>query len=86
MLFIKKGNDIMTNLKIQLTSIADVQKFVNAVTRFNGDVDLQSGRYLVDAKSIMGIFSLDLTQPVDMLIHSDNVDELIKDIDAFIVK
>ena len=86
MLFIKKGNDIMTNLKIQLTSIADVQKFVNAVTRFNGDVDLQSGRYLVDAKSIMGIFSLDLTQPVDMLVHSDNADELIKDIDAFIVK
>ena len=52
----------------------------------NNDFDLVSGRYVIDAKSIMGIFSLDLTQPVDMLIHSDNADELIKDIDAFIVK
>jgi phosphotransferase system HPr-like phosphotransfer protein len=76
----------MANLKIQLTSIADVQKFVNAVTRFNGDVDLQSGRYLVDAKSIMGIFSLDLTQPVDMMIHAEDTDELLKDIEPFIVK
>ena len=76
----------MKTLKIQLTSIADVQKFVNAVTRYNGDVDLQSGRYIVDAKSIMGIFSLDLTKPVDMLILSDNYDELLEDIKAFIVE
>ena len=68
----------MKTLKIQLTSIADVQKFVNAVTRFNGDVDLQSGRYLVDAKSIMGIFSLDLSKPIDLNIHAEeNIDEVM---------
>ncbi len=76
----------MTKLMIKLTSISDVQKFVNAVARFSGDVDLQSGRYLVDAKSIMGIFSLDLMQPVEMTIHADNADELLKDIEAYIVK
>ncbi len=76
----------MTQLKVKLTSISDVQKFVNSVSRFNGDVDLQSGRYVVDAKSIMGIFSLDLMQPVDMTIHSDNADELLADIKDFIIE
>ena len=71
---------------IKLTSIGDVQKFVNAVARFSGDVDLQSGRYVVDAKSIMGIFSLDLMQPVEMTIHAEKADELLSEIDAYIVK
>lgn len=76
----------MVKTVIKLTSIGDVQKFVNAVSGFSGDVDLQSGRYVVDAKSIMGIFSLDLMQPVDMTIHSDNADELLNKIGEFIVK
>ena len=76
----------MTQLKVKLTSIVDVQKFVNAVSKFVGDVDLQSGRYIVDAKSIMGIFSLDLMQPVDMTIHSDNAEELLADIKDFIIE
>lgn len=76
----------MIQLKVKLTSIGDVQKFVNAVSAFSGDIDLQSGRYVVDAKSIMGIFSLDLMQPVDMTIHAESADALLETIDAFIVK
>lgn len=76
----------MTKLTIKLTSIKDVQDFVNAVGKFSGDVDLQSGRYIVDAKSIMGIFSLDLLSPIEMTIHSDGAEELIAAVDAFIVK
>lgn len=76
----------MTKLTIKLTSIKDVQDFVNAVGKFQGDVDLQSGRYVVDAKSIMGIFSLDLLNPIEMTIHSDGADELIASLERFIVK
>lgn len=76
----------MVKCMIHLASISDVRKFVDAVSRFSGDVDLQSDRYLVDAKSIMGIFSLDLMKPVAMVIHSDNADSLLADIDEFIVK
>ena len=76
----------MKKYSIKLTSIKDVQDFVNTVSRFEGDIDLQSGRYVVDAKSIMGIFSLDLMQPVEMTIHSEKADELIAAIEKFIVK
>lgn len=76
----------MINLKIKLNSISDVQNFVTAVSRFNGDIDLKSDRYVVNAKSIMGIFSLDLMQPVDMTVYADSADELIKDIKDFIIE
>lgn len=52
--------------KIQLDSIEAVKNFVNTVALFPGDIDLSSGRYTVDAKSIMGIFSLDLSQPIEV--------------------
>ncbi len=76
----------MINIKIKLDSIKSVQQFVNAVSKFNGEIDLKSGRYLVDAKSIMGIFSLDLMQPVEMTIHADSADELLNDIKEFIAE
>ena len=76
----------MINLKIKLNSISDVQNFVAAVSRFNGDIDLKSDRYVVNAKSRMGIFSLDLMQPVDMTVYADSADELIKDIKDFIIE
>ena len=76
----------MINLKIKLNSISDVQNFVTAVSRFTGDIDLKSDRYVVNAKSIMGIFSLDLMQPVDMTVYADSADELIKDIKDFIIE
>ena len=76
----------MTQLKIKLTSISDVQTFVNAVSRFSGDIDLRSGRYVVDAKSIMGIFSLDLSKPLELRVHSDDCDELMAELDKYIIK
>jgi phosphotransferase system HPr-like phosphotransfer protein len=75
----------MKELNIKLSTIDDVKSFVNAVTRFSGDADLSSGRYVVDAKSIMGIFSLDLANPIKLTIVDGNADELIADIKAFIV-
>lgn len=75
----------MKELNIKLSTIDDVKSFVNAVTRFSGDADLSSGRYVVDAKSIMGIFSLDLANPIKLTIVDGNADELIADIKTFIV-
>lgn len=63
--------------QINLQSIDDVKAFVHLVNDYPFEVDLASGRYIVDAKSIMGIFSLDLTTPVEVQIHSDEADELI---------
>lgn len=61
----------MKTVKISLNSIDKVKAFVNDVTKFNTDFDLVSGRYVIDAKSIMGIFSLDLSKPIDLNIHAD---------------
>ena len=77
----------MKSVKIMLSTIVDVRDFVNAVVSFGGDVDLSSGRYVVDGKSIMGIFSLDLLHPIDMTIHGESgTDDLMAKIDRFIVK
>lgn len=76
----------MIAVKISLGTINDVKEFVNAVTLCDYEVDLVSGRYAVDAKSIMGIFSLDLTQPVDMIVHTDECGGFLQSIDKFIVK
>ena len=68
----------MREVKIYLGTIERVKDFVNAVTRLDCDVDIVSGRYVIDAKSIMGIFSLDLSKPIDLNIHADdNVDEIM---------
>ena len=61
----------MKTVKISLNSIDKVKAFVNDVTKFNTDFDLVSGRYVIDAKSIMGIFSLDLSKPIDLAIHAE---------------
>ena len=62
----------MTKAKVLLQSISDVKEFVNAVSSCDFDVDLISGRYAVDAKSIMGIFSLDLTNAIELVAHTDD--------------
>ena len=62
----------MTKVKIMLDSIAAVKKFVSVVSMYDFDVDLASGRYAVDAKSIMGIFSLDLSNPIQLVAHTVN--------------
>ncbi len=61
----------MTSVKILLNSIEHVKSFVNIVTRFETDMEIVYGRYVIDAKSIMGIFSADLSQPVELHIHAD---------------
>ena len=62
----------MKTVKISLNSIDKVKAFVNDITKFETDFDLVSGRYVIDAKSIMGIFSLDLSKPIDLNIHAEN--------------
>ena len=69
----------MKTIKITLNSIDKVKSFVNEITKYDYDFDLVSGRYVIDAKSIMGIFSLDLSKPIDLNIHAeDNLDEIIE--------
>ncbi|MBR4318980.1 MAG: HPr family phosphocarrier protein [Oscillospiraceae bacterium] len=76
----------MTTTKIQLTNFADVQNFVNTITKFAFDIDLVSGRYIVDAKSIMGIYSLDLNQPIELRAHTEDAEELFAQIEKYIAK
>ena len=61
----------MKTVQISLNSIDKVKSFVNDITKFDSDFDLVSGRYVIDAKSIMGIFSLDLSKPINLNIHGD---------------
>ncbi len=75
----------MTTMKIRLSTINDVKDFVNAVTLCDYDVDLVSGKYVIDAKSIMGILSLDLAQPVNMVVHTDECGGFVEQIKKFIV-
>ncbi len=69
-----------------LNSINDVKDFVNIVSRYDFDVDLTSGRYVVDAKSIMGIFSLNLSKPIKVEVHSDDCDKFLSELERFIVE
>lgn len=62
----------MKTCMIRLSTIQDVRTFVDIVTAANTDVDLSSGRYVVDAKSIMGIFSLDLLKPIQLTAHDED--------------
>ena len=63
-----------------------IKAFVNEITKFDNDFDLVSGRYVIDAKSIMGIFSLDLSKPIELNIHSEsNVDEILEALTPYIV-
>ena len=62
----------MQSVKISLNSIDKVKSFVNTISQFDCDFDLLSGRYVIDAKSIMGIFSLDLAHPIELRIHSED--------------
>ena len=77
----------MKTVTINLGSIDKVKSFVNDITKFDSDFDLVSGRYVIDAKSIMGIFSLDLSKDIDLSIHSeDNIDAVMQMLEPYIVK
>lgn len=76
----------MKSVNVSLFSNTDVKDFVNIVGKYDFDIDLVSGRYVVDAKSIMGIFSLDLTKPIEVQFHTDNADEIIEELKPYISK
>ena len=77
----------MKSVTIFLNSIDKVKSFVNTINTFNTDFDLISGRYVIDAKSIMGIFSLDLSKPIELSIHDcDNMDEIVSKLEAYTAK
>jgi len=77
----------MKSVNIRLTMMTDhVKNFVSLVNRFPYDMDLRSGRYVVDAKSILGIFSIDLSRPIRLDIYSDDCDDLLKELDGYLIR
>ena len=76
----------MKTVQISLNSIGKVKSFVNAITQFDFDFDLISGRYVIDAKSIMGIFSFDLSKPIELAIHTETgLDEIMEVLKPYII-
>jgi len=77
----------MKTIKISLNSIDRVKTLVNELAKYDSDFDLVSGRYVIDAKSMMGIFSLDLSKPIELCIHSDEDAEAVtKTLSSFILE
>lgn len=78
----------MKTVQISLNSIDKVKAFVNEISKFDCDFDLVSGRYVIDAKSIMGIFSLDLSKPIDLNIHADgtSLDDVMEIIQSYLIE
>lgn len=77
----------MKTVSISLNSIDKVKAFVNDISKYDFDFDLVSGRYVIDAKSIMGIFSLDLSKPINLNVHTEgnNLDEVLKVLAPYII-
>ena len=78
----------MKTVSISLNSIDKVKAFVNDISKYDFDFDLVSGRYVIDAKSIMGIFSLDLSKPINLNVHAEgsSLDEVLKVLAPYIIK
>ena len=74
----------MKSIPIKLRFAEEVKTFVNIVNRYPFDMDLRAGRHVVDAKSILGIFSLDLSKPITLEIYADDCDDLMSDIKPFL--
>lgn len=75
----------MKKIMVKLSNVEAVKDFNNKIFGMPGDFDLGSGRYIVDARSIMGIFSLDLSKPVELTINSDKETEVVEALKEFIV-
>ena len=73
----------MKSVQISLQMASQVKTFVSIVQKYSYEIDLRSDRYVVDAKSILGIFSLDLSRPINVEIHSDACDDLIAELKQF---
>lgn len=74
----------MKSVNIKLSLAENVKTFVNVVNGYPYDMDLRAGRHVVDAKSILGIFSLDLSKPITLEIYSENCDDLLREIKPFL--
>ena len=75
----------MRAVNIKLSLAENVKTFVNIVNRHSYDIDLRAGRHVVDAKSILGIFSLDLSRPITLEVYNDDCDDLMEEIKPFII-
>ncbi len=73
----------MKSVMIRLSLVENVNKFVNIVSHYPYEMDLRAGRHVVDAKSILGIFSLDLSRPISLEIYTDDCEDLLKEIQPF---
>ena len=76
----------MKSAMIRLSLVENVNNFVNIVARYPSEMDLRAGRHVVDAKSILGIFSLDLSKPITLEIYSDDCSDLLEEISPFLIK
>lgn len=76
----------MKTVTIKLSLVENVNKFVNIVGHYPFDMDLRAGRHVVDAKSILGIFSLDLSRPITLEIYSEDCDDLLEEIKPFLAE
>ncbi|MDI9519824.1 MAG: HPr family phosphocarrier protein [Bacillota bacterium] len=75
----------MKSIPIKLSFAEEVKTFVNVANRYDYDMDLRAGRHVVDAKSILGIFSLDLSKPITLEVYADNCDDLLDELKAFVI-
>ena len=76
----------MKTATIRLSLVENVNKFVNIVSRYPFEMDLRAGRHVVDAKSILGIFSLDLSKPITLEVYSDDCTQLMEEITPFMTE
>lgn len=76
----------MVSVTVMLNTINDVKNFVNIVSKYDFEIDLTSGRYVIDAKSIMGIFSLDLSKPIKLDARCEQDSQFIEEIKPFIAQ
>ena len=75
----------MRAVNIKLSLAQNVKSFVNIANRYPYDIDLRVGRHVVDGKSILCIFSLDLSKPITLEVYNDNCDDLMEDIKPFLI-
>lgn len=73
-----RGMIMDTNIEVKLSSVEDVKRFVNITSKFKSEIDAVSGRYIIDAKSILGMFSMNLILPFIVEIHSVDTEEILK--------
>jgi phosphotransferase system HPr-like phosphotransfer protein len=75
----------MKSVTLKLSQAEEIKEFVNTVNRYSYEMDLRAGRHVVDAKSILGIFSLDLSKPISLEVYSDDCADLMEDIKRFMI-